>query len=1010
MGTELPSLQDAGPRMLVLGPALLRTARAAPFLPERRFQLLAVLATRANEWVARDEMAALLWPERNNADARRNLRHVVFKALALPGVGGLEASEHALRWDVETDLLVFAQSLRDGDRQQAIALRRGRLLEGIDDPGNAALGDWLAEHRARFDARWQQAAHETLATQGTPQQRVDLAQQLLTLDPLDEAAVAALLEAELALGRNAAAQRLYLDYAHRLADELGIEPSHQLRDLLGREVPAPTTPAFAPPAPPAVPDPGAPFVGRRSEMAELMRLLAPDGARAVTVLGPGGVGKSSLSRRVLQAVADSFTGGRFWVELQDLAVARAVVARLAEQLGVAINDAQDAVAQIGRRLGAKRVLCVLDNAEHLAELAALIERLLAAAPGLSLLVTSRVRLGHASEHCLPLAGLAVPDEDSRDLEAAVAFDAVRLFEARAAVAQPGFSLAQHLGAVIDIVEAVGGLPLAIEIAAGWVRLLPAQEIAHDLRRSMDLLERDPASRDAQARPEHGSMRAVLERSWSLLAPREREALAALSVFQGGFTRAAALAVTRAPLALLSSLVDKSLLAVDDAGRFALHPLVAAIAAERLGDDVPRADECARRHASYYAKFVAELAARGGNDHRPLTAGIDAEYANCRAAWQRAVVDASTDQLAQSAGPWRLFFDVRGRIDEGVAQLEPALPLAAAAPALAAALRAALSRLHYRRGDYALGLSLGLAGADMARRRGDRRALAACLSNAGSCHSAEARWAEARACFDETLQIAHADGVPVEEAAALNNLGIIARKEGRFDEAIDHYRRAIAIERDLGHHVAVVRCLNNIAGVHGSRGEWAQKRQAMVEGLQLCERYDLDGFIPNLAFGLGAALLELGDLGNAERMLQRALDSSRRADNPTVALFAEANLGRVAARRGQFAATIERLRAAACSARERGWMNESLQLALFYGECLREAGRPVQAARIWHMVDAHPQAEAGLRASARRWNEGLALTPVQREQAERDPVTLAEVTERLLSERALDADAPPLDKR
>ena len=130
--------------------------------------------------------------------------------------------------------------------------------------------------------------------------------------------------------------------------------------------------------------------------------------------------------------------------------------------------------------------------------------------------------------------MPVPDEESRDITAASAFDAVRLFEVRAAAVLSGFTLSRDLASVIDIVESVDGMPLAIELAAGWVRLLPAQEIARDLRQSIDLLERDPALADTPARSQHDSLRAVLYGSWKLLAPREREAIASLSVFRGGF--------------------------------------------------------------------------------------------------------------------------------------------------------------------------------------------------------------------------------------------------------------------------------------------------------------------------------------------------------------------------------------------------------------------------------------------------------------------------------------------
>jgi predicted ATPase/DNA-binding SARP family transcriptional activator len=1000
MSPEPPTATLPMPGLLLLGqPELLGAPSPVAFLPQRRFQLLALLAVHAGQWVARDRLAATLWPDRPNAEARRNLRHVAFKAREL--ADGLRANDHAMCWEVATDLHAFDALLERKLPAQAIAYRRGMLLSGLDDAANPAFTEWLAAERLSFDARWRQAALNALAA-AAPGQRAEMAQCILAVDPLDEDAVEALMRVETDRGHPARAWQIYREYAHGLAEALGVEPSHRLRNLLERE--APPIPAVAAHAVAPVPGAATQFIGRRSELAELRRLIARDGERAITLLGPGGVGKSSLARHALHAAADDFPRGRVWVDLLDLAEPGAVPVRLAEQLGIPINDALDAVAQIGRRLGGERVLCVLDNAEHLSGLAALIGRLMDAAPGLSLLVTSRMRLGHAGEHVLPLAGLDVPDADSRDLEAAVAFDAVRLFEARAVAAQPGFSLARHLGAVIDIVEAVGGLPLAIELAAGWARLLPAQEIARELKHSMDLLERDPAAHGAPARPGHDSVRAVLERSWALLAPREREALAALSVFQGGFTRAAALAVARAPLPLLSSLVDKSLLAVDETGRFGLHPLVAAYASGQLAQQGARADDLARRHAAHYAQVLAELTARAGTDHRPLVEGVDAEYANCRCAWLRLVADAGTTQLAQATGAWHRFFDVRGRIDEGVAHLQAALPVAATAPHLAATLRGALARLHYLRGDFALGLSLGLAGADAARRCGDRRALATCLSNAGSCHSAQGQWADARRCFEQTLDVARADGVAVEEGAALNNLGIVAKKEGRYDDAVAHYTQAIAIERDLGHHAAVVRCLNNIGGVHMEREQWGPARQTMAEGLRLCERYRLDGMVPNLAFGLGSALLELRDLEGAERALQRALEAARRAGNPVVALYAEANLGRVATLRGQPAQAVARLRVAALGARERGWTPDTLQFALFYGECLHTAGHAVAAARVWRMVGAHPQAEAGLRDSARRWSDALALDAAQRERAAHAPLTLDETIDRLLGECAL-ADEP-----
>jgi predicted ATPase/DNA-binding SARP family transcriptional activator len=618
------------PELLLWGVPELLGQGTVTFTSERRFQLLLVLALQSGRWVERDRIAALLWPEHALAEARRNLRKVLFNAHEVAGAGRVEASPTALRWSVRTDFEAFREDLRAGRGAQACERRRGAPLQAIDDGASASLGTWLAAERARMDQAWHAAALAHLHGLPEPNARLQAARRMLEVDPLDESAMAALLAADRALGRTAEAAADYRRYAVRLVEQLGVEPSQSLRSLLD------ASPAGAPlaarPAVPALRDEGA-FIGRRHELAELGALLARPECRCITILGPGGTGKSSLARRALPGVAGAHPGGSLWVELQDLVNEAQLTDRLARALSLDIGDSQDPVAAIALRVGGLATLLVLDNAEHLDGLPALLDRLLTAAPALRLLVTSRARLHGHFEWVLPLAGLAVPDEDSRDADAAIHFDAVRLFDARASTAQRGFRLESHLQPVIEIVEAVAGMPLAIELAASWVRLLPPTEIARELRLSLDLLERDPASRAQPARPEHVSMTAVLERAWQLLAPQERQALLALSVFRGGFTRVAAQRVAGVPLPLLSALVDKSLLTVDETGRFSMHPLVAAYAAAGLQADAPREEAVRTAHAEYFAQHLGALQAHAYGDQRLLSAGVASEAANGQAAWQ-----------------------------------------------------------------------------------------------------------------------------------------------------------------------------------------------------------------------------------------------------------------------------------------------------------------------------------------------------------------------------------------
>jgi tetratricopeptide (TPR) repeat protein len=304
-------------------------------------------------------------------------------------------------------------------------------------------------------------------------------------------------------------------------------------------------------------------------------------------------------------------------------------------------------------------------------------------------------------------------------------------------------------------------------------------------------------------------------------------------------------------------------------------------------------------------------------------------------------------------------------------------------------------MHYMRGEHQSGLAIAQSGIVLAERCADRRVLVRCLTNAGSCHTAQAQWSAARPLFERTLAIGRADGVVDEVATALSNLGIVAKNEGRYDDALACYAQALAVERERGRYAGVVRCLSNLGGLHLSRGEWASARQCMEEGLRLSELHRVDFFVPIHACGLGEALLELGVLGDAERHLRHALERCRSVDNPVIAVTAEANLARVETARGNFAAALAGLRTTAKMAHERGLTNFLLHIAVLFGDWMREVGRRGDAARIWRMVAAHAKADAGMRDAARHRSDALALSAEEISAVQRDVPTLDSTVERLL---------------
>jgi DNA-binding SARP family transcriptional activator/predicted ATPase len=959
------------------------------FAPERRFQLLTLLALRGGEWESRDRLAALLWPGHEPAQARRNLRHVIFKVRSSIGVAGLAANEHALRWTVRTDLSDFELALHEHRLADAIALRRGAPLAGLDDAHAPAFSEWLAAERERIETLWRRAAMQQLAELADPQARAALAERLLQFDPLDEAALTARIEAALALGQVAEAREVYTGYRTRLVNELGVEPSRRLRALLRGPAAAPS---------PAE-DAAAGFVGRRVELQALVAHLKRSEGGVLTLLGPGGIGKSRIAREALEQVRADYAGAAWWIDLQDLDDLAAAWARLGLQAGVAADALGDPAPRIAARLAGAPALVVLDNAEHLPQIRAFAEKLRASLPALTLLLTSRTRTHAADESVLTLDGLAVPDAESRDLEAAASFDAVRLFDARARAAQPGFRLAQHLHAVIDIVETVGGAPLAIELAAAWVRLLPPREIARELHATLAVLEQDPAQSGPFERPEHRSVLAVLSRTWALLAPAERSGLDALSVFTGGFGAEAARQVAEIALPLLSSLVDQSLVTIDAQGRFGLHPLLAAFAAERLRADTQRAAALAQRHAEFHAGLFDTLAPHARADHRLLLVGVNAEFANARHAWSHAVATGQSALLLRMTPVWRTYFDVQGRYEEGVALMLPVLAWPerdAGAQRAIAAVRGAIAVLLYRQGDLQRAQAVADAGVGVAERCGDRRALVACLAGAGSCHMLRGHIAVAHPLFERALTLAREDGERAELAALLTNLGVCAKREGRYDEALSHYADALAIDREFGHHEAIARRLNNIGNVHMERGEPAAARAVMAQGLQHCEQFRIASMQPYFEAALGILDLDLGALDRAEQHLRRAEELAAASGTLTIRVSALCQLARVALRRGRGNQALQGLRAAARLAQAAGADHDLLDAALYYGECLRDAGQRVQATRVWQMVQGHPLAEAGVRDSARQWLAALGLAAGEIGLAGRDAPTLADAIEALLA--------------
>ncbi|MDO9094549.1 MAG: hypothetical protein Q7U99_18165 [Rubrivivax sp.] len=797
---------------LLGSPCLLSPGAAPqPLNPTRPHQVLAVLgwlgssgdAAPAQGWVSREWLAALMWPDRQGAQARANLRKVLLQLRQLHTRVALEEGPRGLRCQAGSDLAAFDAASLEARWLDAAQLGTGTPLQGLDEAASEPFTRWLHEQRRQHQQRWRNAAAQALA-QATPEVAAELAEQLLRADPQDSAGLA---------------------YVRRQ-----------------------TTPQLSPLSV---------LVGREQELRELQLLL--DRSRLVTVLGPGGVGKSRLARHAADAMAPGFVHGAALVVLDDLSTPGAVPARVADTLGLALPPHTDPAVALARALASRSMLLVLDGFEAVIDAAAAVPPLLAGAPGLRLLVTSRERLDIDGECCLPLAGLELPAAGDTAAQARLS-PAVRLFDERARAVQPRFDLAGALQPVLDICRRVGGLPLAIEWAAAWMRVLGADELARDMA--------DGATASASSGPA-----AVFESSWRLLTQAERQAYAALAVFRGGFDRKAASQVAGVELPMLAALVDKSMLRSSPDGRLDMHPLVHDHASSKLAQ-LDDAGEREQRHARHYLALLQQ--------RQPLP---PQENENVLAAWHHTVQqgDAAAVEAALTRIQWSAL--VNGRRHEAVALLGEAAQRFGPATVAGATLQSHQAWILLWLDEDTRAGSLAQAALQVLQAAGHAGGMSMCLRTLGHAARRACDARQAVQLFEQALALPQPEGTGHLQAALLDALGMALIQGGKHNKAREQVHRALLMNQTAGDEVQRMYNHFNLSQSHSTAGQpelalpWAQA------GLVIGSRSGFPFFLPYLHAELARVLADLGRTDEARAQAAQAL--ARANDTGDVAAHASA---------------------------------------------------------------------------------------------------------------------------
>ena len=950
-------------RLALFGPPTIEREGGALALPfERRGQLVAYLALKGG-WVPRAELAALLWPEAPSKLAYTNLRKALFRLQSLPGAPVVESNAASVRIDVPTDVAEFERARAEGRATDALALRRGELLAGFDDDGNEAWSAWLRFERDRRRAQWREMALARLAEDMDAGEAIGLAAQLLDADPLDEAALRVQLGWLARSGQSARARQAYREFVRRLDEELGLAPGVELRALHDGLVTGGAS--VSPPVAPSVAGSDDSFVGRSVELRRIAEFLGRRRVRLLNLVGPGGAGKTRLARRALDELAPGFPGGAAFVALEDVDDAVEAPARIAQALGLKLRRNVAAIDDVLAHLRERSALLVLDNLEQLGGCAPLLERLLEACPALAIVATSRVRLGLPAEQVLPLEGLPCPEaEDADRLEA---FDAARLFVRAAQRVEPAFLPAAEAEAIVDICRQVEGLPLALELAAAWVRLLSCEAICAELRSGVDLLR----ARDSEQPGKHAGIDVVFDHSWRLLAPVERNTLARLSVFRGGFTAEAARAVASAALPVLGALVDKSLLRKDGA-RLSLHPLVLELAAQRLPDGSER-EAATRAHADYFHRLLATLQGPLAKGDRHALQAIDAEFDNVRRAWHESVASNDPAGLADSATALVRYVDMRARQKEGLAILREAFagPRFAADPELRALLLSQVAHLAYRLDRYAEAEADAARAVELAGGARAGFAKTQALVVLASCALRQGRLADARDRYRQLLAMADSRDDPAARAAELDNLALVEKALGNFDEGLRMSLEALALFRRIGDAAGQARCLSNLSMHYVARRDYAIAATHLREALSLSERHGLVAVRCMVLANLAEVSTNLGDLEAAAGYANKALEVAEASGDRGTEAHIRLQLVTLALHRGDLAGARAELAASLTLASAMGRPLLKLLGIHFLGELLAAQREPGCARLLMTFASAHPAMPAAEREELR---ERLAKVP------------------------------------
>lgn len=902
-------------KLFFLGPPRIERDGSPVKVDTRKAIALLAYITVTNQPHSRDTLAALLWPEYDHSRARAVLRRTLSTLnTALAGTG-LEIERDTITLtqtdQIWVDVIEFRRQVARCQTHghhpeatcpaclpllsQAAALYQADFLSGFSLRDSSEFDDWQffqTEGLRQELADVLEKLVKVYSQQGEYEPAITAARRWAGLDPINEAARCHLMQLYTWTGQRNAALRQYHDVVRVLDEELGVSPqeetvalyraieTNQLMPLVSEERPSPEasrrnrgvarpgiaapeqgrhnfSPSPSPPSPALMrnlPAQTTAFIGRETELAGLNDLLIDPACRLVTLTGLGGVGKTRLAIEVATHQQERFADGIWFVSLSPVREVALISPAIADALAFNLYGTGDSKQQLLNYLRDKNLLLILDNLEHLLDGASLLVDILHEAPQVKLLATSRERLNLQGEWLFEVGGLTLPPPDQAlKLET---YSATALFLQSARRAHSGFELKPaDQPAVARICELVDGLPLGIELAAAWVRMLSCAEIAQEIERNLDFLT--AVNRGAPER--HQSLRTAFDHSWNLLAAEERRILGRLSIFRGGFSREGAQYVAGTTLPVLSALVDKFLVRRVGEGSYSIHELVRQFVRGYLQEHPDELAAARQRHSDYYAEWVERLESRlKSSEQRASMLLLSQEYSNIPLASEWALTHGLVQNVRRLLRALFVFFELRSWYQEAVNLFQQMI-----------------TRLQTYAAQNQIDLSAGASGPsrDYAICLGQLLALQGLFTfRVGRANPASDPGASSQAqiLLRQSLSLLEPLNDPVALVDAYIYLGIVTHWSGDYPEAKSLLQRGLELCRVTGDHWAAGACLTHLGLVAYNQGDYEQAEQLLKESVETGRQVgDPRGQTLSLSVASMVAT-QLGAYDRAQMLLQESM--------------------------------------------------------------------------------------------------------------------------------------------